>query len=58
MSTEDVIIFSIVIALVSFSFYRKYAKKRNSPDGEKAENGSMSSSGSGKEDDYEPYSKK
>ena len=55
MSTEDVIIFSIVIALVSFSFYRKYAKKRNSPDGEKAEKGSISSSGSGKEDDYEPY---
>jgi len=58
MSTQDLIIYVIVIAIVSFSFYRKYVKKRNSPGTGKSEKGSMSSSGSGKEDDYEPYTKK
>ena len=58
MSTQDIIVYAIVIAIVAFSFYRKYVKKRNSAYAGKTEKGSISSHGSGKDDDYEPYLKK
>lgn len=58
MESKDIIIFVFVFAALAFSLYKKYAKK-NQPGQSSDKPGKTGSSVfSGKDDDYEPYSKK
>jgi hypothetical protein len=58
MESKDIIIFAVVFAALGFSLYRKYAKKYK-PGQSGHEHGKTGSSFSaGKDDEYEPYSKK
>ena len=58
MESKDIIIFVFVFAALAFSLYKKYVKK-NQP-GQFSDKPSKTGSSvfSGKDDDYEPYSKK
>ncbi len=58
MESKDIILFAFVFAAIGFSLYRKYVKKNKpgQPDQKRGHTGSDLSAG--KDDDYEPYSKK
>jgi hypothetical protein len=58
MESKDIILFAIVFAVLGFSIYRRYIKKNQPGRSDKKSGDSTSSFSSGKDDDYEPYSKK
>jgi len=58
MEIKDIIIFVFVFAALGFSLYRKYMKKNMPDQADQKSNTKGSSFSSGKDDDYEPYSKK
>jgi hypothetical protein len=59
MDRTQIILIVALIALAAFSRYQKYKKKnKNAPDTNSKPTGTSFPSSSGKEDDYEPYSKK
>jgi hypothetical protein len=58
MKSKDIILFAIVFAALGFSLYRKYVKKNQSGKSDNKLGNPGSSVFTGKDDDYEPYSKK
>lgn len=59
MDKTSIIFYSVAIAGVAVSLYRKYAKKEKGKLGSDSKNASGTyMSTSSKDDDYEPYSKK
>jgi hypothetical protein len=58
MKSKDIILFAIVFAALGFSLYRKYVKKNQSGQSDNKHGNTGPSVFTGKDDDYEPYSKK
>jgi hypothetical protein len=58
MESKDIILFAVVFAALGFSLYRKYVKKNKSDQSDPEHGKTGSSFSAGKDDDYEPYSKK
>jgi len=58
MESKDIILFAVVFAALGFSLYRKYVKKNEPGQSDHKTGITGSSISSGKDDDYEPYSKK
>jgi hypothetical protein len=58
MEKKDIIILVVVLLGVGISLYRKYMKKKGTPNVAGNTPKSSSSFSSSKDDDYEPYSKK
>jgi hypothetical protein len=58
METKDIIIFTVVIAVVGFRLYQKYVKKGDIKTGSGAKKTDYSMPSDQKGDDYEPYANK
>jgi hypothetical protein len=58
MESKDIILFTVVFAALGFSLYRKYIKKNKPGQSDNKQTKAGSSFSTGKDDDYEPYSKK
>jgi hypothetical protein len=58
MEKKDIIILVLALLGAGFSLYRKYMKKKGTPDVAGNISRSPSAFSSSKDDDYEPYSKK
>ena len=58
MESKDIILLAVVLAALGFSLYKKYVKKNQAGQSDNKHGVAGSSVFTGKDDDYEPYSKK